>query len=75
MKPQDKERSTMKILDSVWFTQYAHCIGIVKVQTYDEIKFYIGVGNGRDQKADEQFIAERGARFPQYAGESLLGGS
>lgn len=65
---------SVEILDAVWFTQYAHCIGIVKVRAYDEIKFYIGVGHGRDEAEDARFIAERGAKFPHAAGVELLGG-
>lgn len=64
----------MEVLDSIWFTSGAHCIGIVKMKTeYGEIKYYIGLGAGNDQEADEQHITHFGARFPETAGKLLLG--
>lgn len=65
----------MKVLDSVWFTPMGGaCIGVVAVETeYDGLCFFIGMGAGHDQKTDEKFIAERGARFPYAAGVELLG--
>lgn len=64
----------MEVIDSVWFTSGAHCIGIVRIKTeFGETKYYIGVGAGHDQEADEQHIAHFGARFPDGCGASLLG--
>lgn len=38
-------------------------VGIVKVDTGYEIKFYIGLGNGLDEQEDIKMILERGCRF------------
>lgn len=58
----------MKIINSIWFTQMGReylLIGIVVGR--DEItkqkKLYIGVSCGLDQKADEKYIAETGAKL------------
>lgn len=50
-----------RIIDSVWF----NLVGIVKVQDpiTNEIKFYIGQGNGANQEKDEEFIANWGSPF------------
>jgi hypothetical protein len=48
-----------KIIDSVWFNR----IGIVKVDTEFEIKWYIGEGKGLNQQEDEDTIANRGTPF------------
>lgn len=64
-----------KVIASTWFTPMgSSIIGVVAVETeYDGLCFYIGLGVGYDQQRDEQFIAERGARFPFDAGAALLG--
>jgi len=64
----------MKILDAYWFTPMgSSVIGIVKVNTeFDGIKYYIGTCSGMNQDGDAKHIAERGARFPGYAGEKLI---
>lgn len=48
-------------------------IGIVKViNDMKDIKYYIGTSIGGGQQADEQYIAEYGAKFSKEAGEKLL---
>lgn len=49
----------IEILDSVWFGT----IGIVKIDTGFETKWYIGKGEGISQKDDEEFIASYGTPF------------
>jgi hypothetical protein len=49
----------MTILESVWFGP----IGIVKVRLDGEIRFFIGIGRGWDQKMDERHISEWGNSF------------
>ena len=65
----------MKVLDSVWFTPMGGaCIGVVAVETeYDGLCFFIGLGAGVNRETDEQYIAERGAKFPFAAGVELMG--
>jgi hypothetical protein len=46
----------MKILDSVWFDK----IGIVKVDTGYETKWYIGIGKGNNKEIDEKIIMHAG---------------
>lgn len=57
----------MKVLDWIWFSG-RHCIGIVLIEIFGEHKAYIGVGAGRDEKADIEFISNYGTTFPlRYA--------
>jgi hypothetical protein len=61
------------ILGVRWFSGRA-TIGVVRVQTeYDEIKYYIGVGSGRDEDEDVQSIASWGTKFPTLVGNVLFG--
>ena len=56
----------MKILESMWFTPMGSAtIGLVACEdeVTGEIKFYIGEANGLDQKKDEKYISDRGAKF------------
>lgn len=47
------------VLESIWFGK----VGIVRVQTeYAGVKYYIGVGEGLSQEADEQQIAAWGRK-------------
>jgi hypothetical protein len=64
----------MNILDSTWFTPMGGAIiGVVMVEDdIDGIQYFIGPALGRDQPTDEQWIAERGARFPDLAGMALF---
>jgi hypothetical protein len=64
----------MKVLDSVWFTQMGGTlIGIIKTENeIGEIKYYIGSVLGDDIKADEEYIASRGAKFPERVGKVLF---
>lgn len=56
---------TSKIIQSWWFTPPLQpCIGIIKVETETgENKFYIGIGKGENQKADEEYIRWFGTPF------------
>ena len=59
----------MNILDVRWF----NAVGIVKIKDrYDGIKYYIGVGDGKDIEIDKQFIADWGSHFPTSAGNKLF---
>lgn len=60
------------------------CIGIVQIVQEHEIeeyrqtgqanyKYYIGVGNGQNEKVDAQFIADYGVPFDREAGNVLFG--
>lgn len=68
----------MKILKSIWYTN-STCnmerptIGIVMVELGYEKKAYIGCASGRDQEADEKYIAEWGSRFPLDLAMALMG--
>ena len=65
----------IEILESVWFSpgDGMNLIGIVKIKNeFEEIKFYIGTGEGFDKEEDEKSIAEYGARFPNECGEKLI---
>jgi hypothetical protein len=64
----------MNILDSTWFTPMGGAIiGVVMVEDdIDGVQYFIGPALGRDQTVDEQWIAERGARFPALAGMALF---
>jgi hypothetical protein len=48
-------------------------IGVVMVEDdIDGVQYFIGPALGQDQTVDEQWIAERGARFPALAGMALF---
>ncbi len=49
----------IKVLDSWWYGT----IGIVKVYTGFEVKYYIGTGYGQDEKEDIDKILKYGSRF------------
>lgn len=56
----------IKVLDAFWYSPWNldnKQVGIVKVDTGYEIKFYIGLGNGLDEQEDIKMILERGCRF------------
>jgi len=48
-----------QIVESIWFDK----IGIVKIANEYQTKWYIGIGKGLDQKADEKYIAQWGSPF------------
>lgn len=66
----------MKVLNSYWFSPMGMVgvIGVVKVLSGDGegIKYYIGTATGLDKDADEHYISECGARFPDSAGSILF---
>ena len=64
----------MNILDSTWFTPMGGAIvGVVMVEDdIDGVQYFIGPAIGRDQTADETWIAEHGAAFPALAGMALF---
>ena len=68
----------MKVLNSHWFSPMgmAGIIGVVAVLSGDGegIKYYIGMASGHDKEADEQHIAQTGARFPDSSGALLFDG-
>lgn len=60
----------MKILGATWYSPWTtnlDIIGIVKVNDYGEIKYYIGTGAGENEQEDIENIVEKGAKFyPEY---------
>lgn len=61
------------VLESQWFTTPDSLVGIVLYQTSTgELKSYIGTGNGSYREADEQKIAQFGAKFPNSAAASIF---
>jgi hypothetical protein len=70
------------IAGSIWFTGN-ECIGIVQVvQDHEhddyrqtgiaDFKYYIGVGQGQNEKVDAEFIAQVGMPFDAKAGNVLF---
>jgi hypothetical protein len=70
------------ITGQTWFAGN-QCIGIVQIvqdhekQTYRQtgnanFKYYIGVGQGQNEKADAEYIAEHGVPFDTKAGDVLF---
>lgn len=56
----------MKVLNATWYSpamSTGDIIGIVQVQIDDEVKWYIGFGQGRDEEADILSIIRYGSRF------------
>lgn len=55
----------MKELRAYWYTVLgtAKVIGIVKVDTGYEDKYYIGIADGEDENRDIQQILDYGSRF------------
>lgn len=56
----------IKVLDVIWYSLFSanpHAIGIVKVEADNEIRYYIGTGEGNDKKEDVQKIIDGGFRF------------
>lgn len=65
MKIFQEERG-MKVLNATWytpFTKYGIIIGIVKVDDYGEIKYYIGLGEGEVEEWDIAMVLDNGSRF------------
>ena len=70
------------IINQIWFTGN-QCIGIVQIVQEHEVeeyrqtgdanfKYYIGVGQGQDEKTDASYIAEHGVPFDKAAGDVLF---
>lgn len=59
------EINGMKILKAHWFSQAPDiCFGIVKTENEsEEIKYYIGVASGLDEREDEKMIALTGQKI------------
>lgn len=56
----------MKIIKTIWyslFTKNSHAVGIVTVDTGEEIKCFIGTGEGKSSKKDAKRIVENEFRF------------
>ena len=71
------------IVGQTWFSGN-QCIGIVQIvqehekETYRQtglanFKYYIGVGQGQNEKTDASYIAEHGVPFDKVAGDALFG--
>ena len=55
-----------KVLRAIWYntlSKTGFIIGIVKVEDHGEIKYYIGLGEGQDEKTDIDMFLEKGTRF------------
>lgn len=56
----------VKVLSTTWYcpeTSTGMIIGIIKVRVDEEVKWYIGFGQGRDEEADILSIIRYGSRF------------
>jgi len=63
-------------LNWTWFTTTKGTVGVAKVKTFDgQIEYRISPVDGFMEKMDVQQIVAWGARFPDKAGEALLGGA
>ncbi len=71
------------ITGSIWFAGN-ECIGIVQIVQDHQVeeyrqtgiadfKYYIGVGQGQNEKTDSQYIADYGVPFNREAGNVLFG--
>jgi hypothetical protein len=71
------------ITNSIWFAGN-ECIGIVQIVQEHErdeyrqtgqanFKYYIGVGQGQDERDDARHIADYGVPFDKLAGDALFG--
>jgi len=58
----------MKILDVMWFGN----VGIARVDSFGEIKYYIKEVDGLDEEHDKQDIANWGCSFSKDAGDMLF---
>lgn len=61
-----QEEMGMKVLNATWYsplTKMGIVIGIVKVDDYGEIKYYIGLGEGEVEKRDIGMVLDNGSRF------------
>lgn len=58
-----------KILDCMWFG----LVGIVRVNSNEEIKYYIKDVSGMSEQLDMQSIVDWGHSFPSDAGDVLFG--
>lgn len=53
----------MKILNAEWFSNPQGCFGIVTIKNdIGEIKSYLGLGDGRSEHEDIEYIAKTGAK-------------
>ena len=51
-----------KVVGSFWFTEHSgRSFGIVKVQTSDGLRFYIGHAKNKDEKEDTAYIYKYGS--------------
>lgn len=71
------------ITNSIWYTG-DQCIGIIQfVQEHQrdeyrqtgkaDFKYYIGVGQGQNEREDARHIADHGIPFDKLAGDVLFG--
>lgn len=59
-------------VDVRWFSG-RDCIGVVRLNTGHEIKYYIGVAAGDSAEEDMQLIVDWGTSFPTSVGDVLFG--
>lgn len=62
----------MNILDVIWFCAGHGNVGIVKVEEYGNIHYFIGQCRGDNENTDKMWIADWGSRFPTEAGKVLF---
>lgn len=55
-----------KVLGAVWYSLWSETekiIGIVKVDDFGDVKYYIGFGKGYDEDQDIYMVLYNGSRF------------
>ena len=63
----------MRAIDWTWFTNRDGCTGIVRAETDDGIKYFIGHVAGHNEFNDIQYVMDWGSTFPTDAGDALFG--
>lgn len=59
----------MKVIDAMWY----NAVGIVLAyDEYEGFQYFIGVGDGFDEKTDAKKIADWGSKFDHQAGDVLF---
>ena len=56
----------------MWYNMGNDTIGIVRTVKDNEVRYWIGTGGGHNEEADEESIANVGAKFPKEAGDALF---
>lgn len=64
----------MKVIDSLWFTNFDGCIGIIVIEedVTGDRKAYIGPASGKDEKTDTEKVLAWGNKFSIGTAERIL---